>query len=524
MRILFVSSEIYPLAKSGGLADVSAALPMALTDLGADMHLLLPGYPLALETAANKSVELEIADFMSSGPTRLIAARPPDTGLPLWLIDCPALFRRPGGLYQDVHGADWPDNAKRFAVLSHAAALLARGAWLPDWHADIVHANDWHAGLIAPLIAFAAGKKPGTVFTLHNLAYQGTFPPTVFPDLSLPESIYDPDGVEFYGKVSFLKAGIRYSDQITTVSPTYAREALTPDFGCGLDGLLQSRRQDFTVILNGVDYGIWDPTNDRHLPQSYGPRSIAGKRRCKEDLQHALNLDPVPDVPLLIYMSRMTSQKMTDVLLEALPAILDRGVQLAVLGKGNPSLEEQLQSAGRRYAGRVATRIGYDEDLAHRFQAGADSLLHPSRFEPCGLTQLYAMRYGTLPIVRRVGGLADTIVDANDRTMRDGTATGFTFEEATAVSMVEALDRALSIYRQPVLWRKVQRTAMVRDFGWEQSARRYLEIYRRCALDFAAAGHRIERVDRVATAQFSDSEGHARAVQSTVSRQSRRSG
>jgi starch synthase len=523
LRILFVSSEIYPLAKSGGLADVSAALPMALTDLGADMHLLLPGYPLALEKAANKSVELEIGDFMGSGLTRLIAARTPDTGLPLWLIDCPALFRRPGGLYQDGHGADWPDNAKRFAVLSHAAALLARGAWLPDWQADVVHANDWHAGLIAPLIAFGSGKKPGTVFTLHNLAYQGTFPPTVFPDLGLPKSIYDPDGVEFYGKVSFLKAGIRYSDQITTVSPTYAREVLTSESGCGLDGLLQSRRQNFTGILNGVDYDTWDPSNDRHLPQSYGARSIGGKRRCKEDLQLALNLDPV-DVPLLIYMSRMTSQKMTDVLLEALPALLDRSVQLAVLGKGDPSLEEQLQSAGRRYAGRLATRIGYDEGLAHRFQAGADILLHPSRFEPCGLTQLYAMRYGTLPIARRVGGLADTIVDANDRTMRDGTATGFTFEEATAASMVEALDRALSIYRQPVLWRKVQRTAMTRDFGWEQSARRYLEIYRRCTLDFAAADDRIERADRVGTAQFSDSKGLARAVQSTASRQSRRSG
>jgi starch synthase len=526
LRILFVSSEIYPLAKSGGLADVSAALPMALTDLGADMHLLLPGYPLALEKAANKSVELEIADFMGGGLTRLIAARTPDTGLPLWIIDCPALFRRPGGLYQDGDGADWCDNAKRFAVLSHAAAQLARGAWLPGWHADVVHANDWHAGLIAPLIAFGPGKKPGTVFTLHNLAYQGTFPASVFPELGLPEGIYNPEGVEFYGKVSFLKAGIRYSDQLTTVSPTYAREALTPDFGCGLEGLLQSRRQDFTGILNGVDYDTWDPSSDRHLPQSYGARSIIGKRRCKQELQLELKLDPIPDMPLLIYMSRMTSQKMTDVVLEALPTILDHGVQLAVLGKGDPALEERLQSAGLGHPGRIATRIGYDEPLAHRFQAGADILLHPSRFEPCGLTQLYAMRYGTLPIVRRVGGLADTIVDTNDRTVRDGTATGFTFEDATAASMVEALDRALSVYRQPLLWRKVQRTAMTQDFGWEQSARRYIETYQRCAPGLGAAGDRIEQSDQAGKARLTDilNERHARPVRIAANRQGRRRG
>ncbi len=477
MRVLFVSSEVYPLAKSGGLADVSAALPMALTELGADMHLLLPGYPLALEAAANKSVKLEIADFMGSGLTRLIAAHTPDTGLPLWLVDCPALFRRSGGLYQDHLGTDWTDNAKRFAVLSHAAARLALGDWAPDWRADIVHANDWHAGLIAPLIASVPGKRPRTILTMHNLAYQGVFPASVFPELGLPADSFTPDGVEFYGQVSFLKAGIRYSDRLTTVSPTYAREILTPEFGCGLDGILQQRSQDLSGILNGVDYRIWDPSRDPHLAANYSAQDIAGKRQCKAILQTELKLQPAPHVPLVIYMSRVTDQKMADTILEALPAILDRGVQFALLGAGDPSLEERIRHAGDRQPGQVAIHIGYQEPLAHRFHAAADILLHPSRFEPCGLTQLYALRYGTLPIVRRVGGLADTIVDTNDETVRTGMATGFTFEQPTGRAMLAALDRALALYRQPVVWRKVQRRAMVRDFSWEHSARRYLDLY-----------------------------------------------
>jgi starch synthase len=481
LRVLFVSSEVYPLAKSGGLADVSAALPIALTELGADMQLLLPGYPAALEAAADKSVELEIADFMNSGVMRLIAARTPDSGLPVWLVDCPVLFKRSGGLYQDGHGADWPDNAKRFAVLSHAAARLALGEWAPDWRPDVVHCNDWHAGLVAPLVASAPGKKPRTVFTIHNLAYQGLFPASVFPELGLPPGMFDQDGLEFYGKVCFLKAGIQYSHQLTTVSPTYAREILTPEFGCGLEGLLQARSGDLIGILNGVDYRIWNPSNDPHLADTYGAQDIAGKRHCKTALQRDLGLEPVPDVPLMIYMSRMTDQKMADSVLEALPAILDRGVQFALLGDGDPSIEERIQIAGRCHTGQVSMHIGYQEPLAHRFLAGADILLHPARFEPCGLTQLYAMRYGTLPIVRRTGGLADTIVGANEETMRDGPATGFTFEKATARDMVSALDQALSIYRQPVLWRKMQRRAMSQDFGWKRSAQRYLELYQRVA-------------------------------------------
>jgi starch synthase len=321
---------------------------------------------------------------------------------------------------------------------------------------------------------------------MHNLAYQGLFPASVFPELGLPSAMFNPDALEFYGQVSFLKAGIRYSDKLTTVSPTYAREILTAEFGCGLEGLLQARSRDLSGILNGVDYRVWSPSKDPHLPENYGAQDIAGKRHCKAALQRELQLEPAPDTALVIYISRMSDQKMTDTVLDALPSILDRGVQFALLGDGEPSLEQRFEDAGRCHTGQVAIHIGYEEPLAHRFQAGADILLHPARFEPCGLTQLYAMRYGTLPIVRRVGGLADTVIDTNEQTLRDGSATGFTFERANAREMIEGLDRALSAYRQPVVWRKVQRAAMAQNFGWKRSAQRYLELYQRVAPDGAA--------------------------------------
>jgi starch synthase len=278
LRVLFVSSEVYPLAKTGGLADVSAALPNALARLGVEMHLLMPGYPRAIDAAVQKSVAVALDDFMGAGPLRLIAGCIPETGLPLWLIDCPALFRRPGGLYQDEYGQNWPDNALRFAVLNHIAAQLSLGQLLPDWRADIVHANDWHAGLVPAILAGTPGQRPASVFTMHNLAYQGVFPAAVYPQLGLPADAFSADGVEFYGQVSFLKAGIRYSDRLTTVSPTYAREILTPEYGFGLDGLLRHRAADLVGILNGADYRIWDPALDGNLAANFDAKHIALKR------------------------------------------------------------------------------------------------------------------------------------------------------------------------------------------------------------------------------------------------------
>jgi starch synthase len=351
MRVLFVSSEIYPLVKTGGLADVSAALPKALTALGAEMRLLLPGYPKAIESAANKSVEVELADFMGAGPMRLISARTPDTALPLWLVDCPSLFRRSGGPYQDEHGQDWPDNARRFAVFNHAAARLSLGLLAPDWRADVVHANDWHAGLLPAILAGTSSQRPATVFTIHNLAFQGLFPADVFPQLGLPGEGLMPDGFEFYGKISFLKAGISYSDRLTTVSPTYAREILTAEYGCGLEGLLQLRAKDMVGILNGADYRIWDPATDAHLSANFNLQNIAGKRVCKTALQAELGLDADSEAALVVVLERITEQKMADVVAVALPRIIETGVQCALVGEGDRLLEERLDLAARQLPG-----------------------------------------------------------------------------------------------------------------------------------------------------------------------------
>jgi starch synthase len=480
LRVLFASSEIYPLAKTGGLADVSAALPRALGALGADMQLIMPGYADALDIAANKTVRAELEDFMGVGCVRVILALTPDTGLPVWLVDCPGLFRR-SGLYQDEHGQDWPDNARRFAVFNHVAARLATGQLVPDWSADVMHANDWHAGLLPLMIAGAGSKTPASLFTMHNLAYQGLFPAHQYAGLGLPAEAYSPDGLEFYGQISFLKAGIRYADRLTTVSPTYAQEILTSEQGCGLENLLRSRASLLSGILNGIDPRVWDPATDPHLALSFTARDLRGKRACKAALQRELGLESSESTPLVAYLSRMTDQKMTDVAVGACSEILNRGLQLAVLGRGDPVMEAGFREAVQRWPGKAAIRIGYEETLAHRLLAGADILLHPSRFEPCGLTHRYAMRYGTLPIVRRTGGLADTVVDCNETTMHDGTANGFTFEHATAEDMLACLDRALALFRQPVAWRRIQRRAMEHDHGWEEAAREYMEIYRRLA-------------------------------------------
>jgi starch synthase len=482
VRILFAASEIYPLAKTGGLADVSAALPQALAALGADVQLIMPGYAEALDAAAHKYTRVGLEDVIGMDSVRVIEARTPDAGLPVWLVDCPRLFRRTG-LYQDEHGRDWPDNPQRFAVLNHVAARLATGRLVPDWAADVVHANDWHAGLLPLLVAQMGGKIPASVFTMHNLAYQGLFPAHHYSSLGLPEEAFCPEGIEFYGQISFLKAGIRYADRLTTVSPTYAREILTPDQGRGLENLLKSRASVLSGILNGIDHRVWDPATDPHLARNYTARNLQGKRECKAALQRELGLESSQTTPLVVYLSRLADQKMSEVVVDACPEILDRGLQLAALGRGDPAIESGLRERVQRYPGMAAVRIGYEESLAHQLLAGADILLHPSRFEPCGLTHRYAMRYGTVPIVRRTGGLADTVVDCTQATMRDKTANGLTFEATTAADMLACLDRALALYRQPVAWRQLQRLAMEHHHGWEAAARQYMDIYRGLAPD-----------------------------------------
>jgi starch synthase len=477
LRILFVSSEVFPLAKTGGLADVSAALPAALAKLGVDVHLVMPAYFQVLERQSGKIREsIDLGDLLGVGGVRILNARMPDTGIPVWLVDCPGLFARSGGLYQDQHGNDWPDNALRFAVLCHAAQRLATGAAAEGFYADIVHANDWHTGLLPLLLAARPVPRPGTIFTVHNLAFQGVFPFEMAARLGLP-SDDAAASMEFYGQISFLKAGLNKADRVTTVSPTYAREILTPEGGCGFDGLLRQRADKLTGILNGVDYSLWDPALDPHLPCSYRRASIAGKRVCKQRAQSVLGLATEPDTPLIAFLSRLTHQKMIDIVIEALPTLLRSHVQFALVGEGEKDFEEALQKLATHDAHRIAVRTKYDERLAHLLQAGADILLHPSRFEPCGLTPMYALRYGTLPVVRDVGGQADVVVDAQPDTLAHGTATGFSFRDPTVEGLSIAVDRALALYQRPVSWRRMQLQAMRQDFSWHQPAEKYLSLY-----------------------------------------------
>jgi starch synthase len=469
-RVLFVSAEVFPLAKTGGLADVCGALPAALMRLGFDVVAMLPGYPSALDGLIEKeegsALDLPLASRLVTGLSSL-------TGLPVVLFDCPALFRRGGTLYQDAAGVDWPDNDRRFFFFCRAAAEVALGHAGLGWRPDIVHAHDWHAGLLPALLRFARGPRPRTVFTIHNLAFQGNFPLETFRRFGLPPEALSPDGIEFFGRGSFIKAGIRYGDRITAVSPTYAREILTPEHGCGMDGLLRSRSRDLTGILNGIDRAVWDPAVDTALKARYSAEDLSGKEACKADLRQALGLAHGTRAPLMIYVNRLTHQKMADVVLAALPRLVADGVQVVVHGSGESEYETGFRAAAGAHPGRVAVEIGYREPLAHRLFAAADVALTPSRFEPCGLTTMYGMRYGAIPVTRPVGGLADTVSDAASA----GGGTGFVFAGGSPSDLLEGVRRAVQRYERGAEWGGLQRRAMKRDFGWERSAARYGEIY-----------------------------------------------
>lgn len=473
-KVLFVTSEAFPLAKTGGLADVSAALPLALTELGVDVRLLLPAYPQALDLLLEKRVVARLDDARGNG--RLIQGRMPDTGLSVYLYDSPSLYQRHGSLYQNEDGEDWPDNHLRYSSLCHAAARIALGVRGLGWKPDTVHANDWHAALIPAILESHGGSRPATVLTIHNMAFQGNFPLCAFTDLGLPGESVNPDALEFYGQVSFLKAGLLYSDRLTTVSPTYAKEILTPEYGCGLDGVLRARADDLVGILNGVDYRIWDPAADQALPCQYSANDPSGKSACKAAVQDEFGLSRT-DAPLVAFVNRLTQQKMADVVIEALPAILEDGAQFVLHGQGDKALEERFSAAAQRHAGQVAVRIGYQEELARKLNAAADIALTASRFEPCGLTTMYAMRYGALPVTRHVGGLVDTVVDPESEKADEEGATGFVFDDETPETMAAGLRRASHWFRKRD-WGRIQRSAMQRDFGWERSAQRYLNVYR----------------------------------------------
>ncbi len=474
MRVIYASTEIYPALKTGGLADVNAALNRALLELGVDVRLLLPGYPAILRAAGDLQQVAHLESPVGGFEVRVL--RGCLDRVPAYLIEAGKLYARPASPYVDDAGRDWPDNHLQFALLGWVAARFADGS-IDGWRPDIVHCHDWHTGLAPAYLTARGGDRPGCVFTVHNIGYQGDFPALTFNELALPPGFFSLHGLEFYGRVNFMKSGLHYADRITTVSPSYAREIQTPEYGFGMDGLLRSRSAALTGILNGVDRAVWNPQADAFIAARYSPQHPAGKAACKTALRAELGLASGAG-PVFGVVSRLIAQKGLDLALTVLPDLVARGGQVALLGSGEPGLEAGWRAAAARYPGAVSVHLTYDEALAHRIVAGSDVILVPSRFEPCGLTQLYGLAYGTLPLVRRVGGLADTVCDASPQNLAAGAATGFSFGAATADNLQDALVRAFDLWAKPRQWAQVRSVAMQQDFGWGPAARRYLDVYR----------------------------------------------
>jgi len=479
LRVLFVTPEAYPLVKTGGLGDVSAALPAALRQLGVDVRLLLPGYPDVLDTVRPAYTDLTLALLPGVEAAQLRVGLMPDGETPLYVLDCPQLYARPGTAYHDSEGKEWADNNLRFGALSKAAALLGKAeiAQHLDFRPDIIHCNDWQTALVPAYQRYMPGVHPYTLLSLHNMAFQGVFGAQSVPALGLPWESFSLYGLEYYGLMSFLKGGLYYADWISTVSPTYAEEIQTAEFGYGLQGLLLQRHNQLTGILNGIDTQHWNPSADPHLVAPYSIDDLSGKRQNKINLQARLGLQANPNLPLLGMISRLTQQKGIDLLLPVLQDMIAEGAQIAILGSGDKTFEKALCKIAETLPGMVSVTLGYDESLAHQIEAGADIFLMPSRFEPCGLNQMYSMRYGTVPIVRRTGGLADTVVDTTPLTLDAGTATGLVFEHTDPATLLKTVQQALLLYRYPDTWQQLQRNGMQRDFGWSQSARQYLALY-----------------------------------------------
>jgi starch synthase len=476
LPVLGVASEMFPLLKTGGLADVVGALPAALAPLGVELRTLLPGHPSVMQALDGARERLAWPAWFG-GPARLLEAR--HGALDLLVLDAPHLYARHGNPYLDATGRDWADNPVRYAALAHAAARIGWGE-LPAFVPDVLHVHDWQAALVPAYLHYlgTGRRRPATVLTLHNLAFQGRFRADVWNLLGLPAEAFAMQGLEYHGDVGFLKAGIHFADAITTVSPTYAREIRTLAGGMGLDPMLRWRESAVSGIVNGIDTDVWNPATDGHLAQGYDSGSLAPRQLNKRALEQRFGL-PADEAPLLCMVSRLTAQKGIDLVAAALDAIVAAGARLVVLGNGDHVLEEALRAGAQRHPERVAVRIGYDEALSHLMQGGSDAILVPSRFEPCGLTQLYGLRYGCVPVVARTGGLADTVIDANDAAIKAGAATGVQFSEITAEGLLEAVQKTVALYRQPEIWRRMQLAGMRADVGWQTSAAEYARLYRR---------------------------------------------
>ncbi|MGB0721179.1 MAG: glycogen synthase GlgA [Gammaproteobacteria bacterium] len=475
-RVLFVASEVHPLIKTGGLADVAGSLPAALRGLGLDVRILLPGYPVALERAAGGTTLADFTPPPDHARVTLVEAPLPGNDVPTYLIDSPAHFDRPGSPYTQADGTDWPDNAERFALLARVAVDMAMGRSGLDWKPDLVHCHDWQTGLVPALLSLEQ-KPPPTVFTIHNLAYQGVFPRADFDALGLPESLWHLGALEFWDQMSFMKGGLSFADRLTTVSPTYAHEIQTPAFGWGLDPLLRYRSEVLGGILNGVDYAYWDSSNDPNLAASFNAKQTSGRAINKAALQKHFGLPEIPSVPLIGHVGRLAEQKGLDLVLDALPRLMEHPMQMVILGTGDPQLEQRLAAAAEQYPERLSVELAYSEATAHLIEGGSDIFLMPSRFEPCGLNQIYSLRYGAVPVVHKTGGLADTIVDTNQDTLRNGTANGFVFEHADTEGVIYGVTRALDTFADARTWAKLMHNGMVRDFSWDNSARQYATLY-----------------------------------------------
>ena len=472
-KILFVTSEAHPLIKTGGLADVCGSLPKALTELSQDIRLILPNYQ-ALK--ASENVKFLTSIRIDNRNINILETLMPDSQVIVWLVDYPAYYNYPGNPYVDEQGEPWSNNAERFGLFCRIVTEVAMNRINQDWQPDVVHCNDWQSGLVPAFLSLEEGR-PSTVFTIHNMAYQGLFPLTSASVLNLPGQLWHPAGLEFHGMLSFIKGGLVYADYITTVSPTYALEIQTAEFGYGLEGLLEHRKEFLGGIINGIDLDQWDPEKDPNIFQCYSAKTLGKKLLNKTALQAKLGLPIEEQIPLFGLIGRLVEQKGIDLLLDCFSEMITMKLQFVLLGSGDKVFEKQLQEFAELYPDKIAIKIGYDEALAHLIEAGADAFLMPSRFEPCGLNQMYSQRYGTVPIVRKTGGLADTVIDALPETLGNQTATGIVFNEASPSALLEAIKRTLILYSMPDSWKKIQVNAMGKDFSWQRSAKQYLELY-----------------------------------------------
>ncbi len=480
MHVLFVTSEAFPLIKTGGLADVSGALPKAIKNASkfdGEIKILLPAYRGVLAKLANVR---EVCSIQALKHTNtLFTGHLPDSDVEVIAIQNEALYDRSGGPYTDENGADWPDNALRFGVLSRVASLLSTPNSPLNWQPEIVHCNDWQTGLAPAYMKLVDQVSVKSIFSIHNMAYQGNFNGNVLSQLELPPAHFNMNGFEFYQQLSFMKAGLFYADQLSTVSPTYAKEIQTVHYGFGLQGLLAARANDLTGILNGIDTQDWNPATDCHLIKTYSAKNIAGKKAVKKELQQQLGFSAQPEAPLLGIVSRFAYQKGLDLLPPIIPQLVADGCQIAILGSGEKALEEAFIQLQKQFPNNISIHVGYNEPMSHRIMAGADLFIMPSRFEPCGLNQLYGLAYGTPPVVSPTGGLADSVHNTTPDTIKNGTATGFVLKSVTDASLLGAIRTAVTLWQDKTVWRKIQRNGMTTDVSWASSANLYLNLYQK---------------------------------------------